>query len=65
MKHKPLWIQQAGQALRRAAARARELAARTNAPLHVMRDGKIVEVAPAAGAPMLREGTGAYGRKKG
>ena len=38
------WIQQADQALIRAAARARALAASTNTPIHVMKDGKIVEI---------------------
>ena len=41
------WIQQADQAMIRAAARARAVAARTHTPIHIMRDGKIVEIFPA------------------
>ena len=40
------WIQQADQAMIRAAARARTVAASTNTPIHIMRDGKIVEIMP-------------------
>ncbi len=40
------WIQQADQALIRAAARARALASSTNTPIYVMQDGKIVEIWP-------------------
>jgi hypothetical protein len=49
MKQEPKqeWIAQADAALKRAAQRARELAQRTNTPLHVMRDGKIVKLEPA------------------
>ncbi len=41
------WIDQADQALIRAAARARAVAASTNTAIHIMRDGKIVEIFPA------------------
>ena len=40
------WIQQADQALKRASARARNAAASTNTPLHLIRDGKIVRIMP-------------------
>ena len=49
------WIQQADHALKRAAQRAREVAGRTNTPLHVMRDGKIIRIMPGSGDPVLRE----------
>lgn len=42
-----LWIEQADAALKRAAQRARELAERTDTPLHVIRGGKIVKVVPS------------------
>jgi hypothetical protein len=42
----PEWFQQADEALKRAARRARELAARTNTPIHIMKDGKIVRLTP-------------------
>lgn len=41
------WIQQADQAIIRAAARARAVAASTHTALHIMKDGKIVEIRPA------------------
>ena len=41
------WFQQADQAMIRAAARARAVAASTNTPIHIMKDGKIVEILPA------------------
>lgn len=41
------WIEQADQALIRAAARARAVAASTNTAIHIMKDGKIVEIFPA------------------
>lgn len=63
MKTNSDWIQQADQALQRAAKRARELAERTNTPLHVMRNGKIVKVMPGAGKLALREESPGYGRK--
>lgn len=40
------WFEQADQAIIRAAARARALAASTDTPIHVMKDGKIVEIWP-------------------
>jgi hypothetical protein len=40
------WIQQADQAMIRAAARARAVAASTHTPIHIMKDGKIVEIIP-------------------
>jgi hypothetical protein len=42
------WIQQADQAIKRAAVRARTVAASTNTPLHFMKDGKIAKVMPKA-----------------
>lgn len=63
MKSKDNWIQQADAALRRAARRAHELAARTNTPLHVMREGKIVKLMPGSGDPMLREEPPPYGKQ--
>ena len=41
------WFQQADQAMIRAAARARAVAASTNTSIHIMKDGKIVEIFPA------------------
>jgi ribosomal protein L21E len=38
------WIQQADQAMIRAAARARALAASTQTAIHIMKDGEIVEI---------------------
>jgi hypothetical protein len=64
MKTKQTWIQQADNALMRAAKRAREAAERTNTPLHVIRDGKIVQLMPGAGDWVLREHPPAYGKKK-
>ena len=64
MKTTTNWIQQADDALERAAKRAREVAERTNTPLHVMRDGKIVKLMPAAGELALREEPPAYGAKQ-
>lgn len=65
MKTKPNWIQQADKALERAAKRAREVAERTNTPLHVMRDGKIVRVMPGTGTLVLREEPTTYGTRQG
>ncbi len=64
MKTKPQWIIQADAALKRAARRARELAARTGTPLHVVRDGKVVKIMPALEDAVLREEPAAYGVKK-
>ena len=41
------WIQQADQAMIRAAARAKAVAASTNTSIHIMKDGEIVEILPA------------------
>ena len=55
------WIQQADNALRRAAKRAREVAARTNTPLLVQKEGKLVQlVMPATQGLVLREEPGVY-----
>lgn len=40
------WIQKADQAMTRAAARAKALAASTNTPMHIIKDGKIIKVMP-------------------
>ena len=64
MKTTTTWIQQADNALKRAAKRAREVAERTNTPLLVQRDGKIVRLMPAAGDLVLREDPPACGEKK-
>ena len=42
------WIQKADDAMVRAAARARSLAASTKTAIHVMKDGKIVKIMPKA-----------------
>lgn len=42
------WIRKADDAMVRAAARARALAASTNTSIHVMKDGKIVKIMPKA-----------------
>lgn len=71
------WIQQADQAMIRAAARARSLAASTNTPIHIMQDGKVVEIFPvdvdlqsmrvrageAAGTSVVREEPPPYGQQ--
>jgi hypothetical protein len=54
-------VNQAGRALERAAARARQLAEQTGTPLYVLKAGRIVDLnAHATGAYVLREG----GRRK-
>lgn len=72
------WIDQADQAMMRAAARAREVAASTNTPIYIMKDGKIVEIWPSkephqlpsfkqdeeAELSVLREDTPLYGDQK-
>lgn len=63
MKSKPPWFDQADAALQRAAKRAREVAARTNTPLVVQRDGKIVKLWPVARELALREEPPACGTK--
>ncbi len=42
----PNWIDQADQALVRAAARARALAVQTNTPLFIMENGVVVKIMP-------------------
>ena len=64
MKANTDWIQQADNALQRAAQRAREVAERTNTPLHEMRDGKIVKLMPAASDQRLQEEPPTYGARK-
>lgn len=64
MKTNANWIQQADNALQRAAKRARELAERTNTPLHVMRNGRIVKIMPGAADAVLHEEAPAYEAKK-
>jgi len=72
------WIEQADQAMIRAAARARALAASTNTSIHIMKDGKIVEIRPGTEArqplpaklqdepelSVVREDTPPYGNQK-
>ncbi len=72
------WIDQADQAMIRAAARARALAASTNTSIHIMKDGKIVEIRPEMEDPhsapakrqdepqlsIVREETPPYGNQK-
>ncbi len=47
------WIQQADQAMIRAAARARAVAASTRTSIHIMKDGKIVKILPEKDDPQL------------
>lgn len=47
------WIQQADQAMIRAAARAKALAASTGTPIHIMKDGKVVKIMPEPQDPPL------------
>ena len=72
------WIDQADQAMIRAADRARAVAASTNTAIHIMKDGKIVEIFPAkevrypssskfqdeAELSVVREDTPPYGNQK-
>lgn len=72
------WFQQADQAMIRAAARARALAASTHTSIHIMKDGEIVEIRPemedshSASAKreneselsVVREDTPPYGNQK-
>ena len=47
----------AGQALERAAARARQLAEQTGTPLYVFKDGRVVDLnRQSTGSYVLREG---------
>jgi len=64
MKANTDWIQQADNALQRAAQRAREVAERTRTPLHVMRDGKIVKLMPGSSDQRLQEAPPTYGARK-
>ena len=58
------WIQQADEALKRAAKRAREVAERTGTCVLVQKDGKIVKLYPVAGGQAFREEPPAYGTKQ-
>jgi hypothetical protein len=72
------WFQQADQAMIRAAARARSVAASTGTSIHIIKDGKIVEILPTKEvrypAPIkfqeepelsvVREDTPPYGNEK-
>ena len=72
------WFEQADQAMIRAAARARALAASTHTAIHIMKDGKIVEIWPEMEArraaptqlheeseiSVVREDPPAYGNQK-
>ena len=50
-------ISKAGQALERAAARARQLAEQTGTPLYVFKDGRVVDLnRQPGGSYVLREG---------
>jgi hypothetical protein len=40
----PSWVKKADDAMIRAALRARELAIKTNTPLHIVKDGKIINI---------------------
>ncbi len=46
------WFQQADQAMIRAAARARAVAASTHTSIHIMKDGEIVEIWPEKKDPL-------------
>ena len=46
MKAAKTWIQKADDAMKRAAKRAREVAAQTNTAVVVLKDGKIVNLMP-------------------
>lgn len=54
------WIKSADEALRRAARRAREIAARTNTPVHVLKGGRITELRPAENGLVAREQPAEY-----
>ena len=50
-------MSKAGRALERAAARARHLAERTGTPLHIFKDGRVVNLnRQSGGSYVLREG---------
>lgn len=58
------WIQQADDALKRAAKRAREVAERTGTCVLVQKDGRIVKLFPGGGERALREEPPPYGEKQ-
>jgi hypothetical protein len=72
------WFQQADQAMIRAAAGARAVAASTGTSIHIIKDGKIVEIRPEMEYPhsapawrqdqpelsVVREDTAPYGSQK-
>lgn len=72
------WIQQADQAMLRAATRAKALAADTQTPIHILKNGKIVEIIPLnedrqsthvklpdePGLSVVREDAPPYGNQK-
>jgi len=64
MKTAPNWIQQADQAMQRAAIRARELAMRTNTSVHVVKDGTIIELVPMEPSVLVKEEIRAYSVEK-
>ena len=64
MKTTTTWIQQADDALKRAAKRAREVAERTGTCVLVQKDGRIVKVFPVGGERVLREEPPPYGEKQ-
>ena len=63
MKTNTDWIRQADTALRRAAKRAREIAERTHTAVHVVKEGKIVNLLDDRNTLVLREEPPAYGAK--
>lgn len=72
------WIQQTDQAMIRAAARARAVAAASNTAIHIIKEGRIVEIRPLLnvhhlvpdkrheepGLSVLREDSLPYGNQK-
>ena len=64
MKTTNTWIQQADEALKRAAKRAREVAERTGTCVLVQKNGRIVKVFPGAGEQVLREEPPPYDGKQ-
>jgi len=64
MKTTKTWIQQADDALKRAAKRAHEVAKTTNTAVLVQKDGRIVKLIPGAGEAVLREEPADYGTDK-
>jgi hypothetical protein len=51
-------LRHADAALRRTAARARELGRQTNTPVYVLRNGKIIDLTAEANTPQADSGTG-------